>query len=82
MSFPQTVWIGSEQRSDAEWYAVKAFLSEFNAKTWMYEASNRSVEELEIAEVPIGDPNDYGGFARMPSPPARPFLKPKKREGC
>lgn len=28
-------------------------------------------------QPPVGDPNDSGGLARMPSIPARPFLKPK-----
>jgi hypothetical protein len=32
------------------------------------------------AKVAAGDPNDSGGLARMPKPPARPFLKPEMRK--
>ena len=45
------IWVGSEQRADAEWYAVAAFIGEVNAKLWMYEASNRTVEEIEVKDA-------------------------------
>lgn len=44
----KVIWVGSEQRSDAEWYVVKAFRTENFAKTWMYEASNRAVETVDL----------------------------------
>lgn len=45
------IWVGSEQREDSDWYAVAAFISERNAKLWMYEASNRTVEEIEVKDA-------------------------------
>lgn len=42
------VWVGSEQGSDAEWNLVKVFLGAFGAMIWMYKASNRYVEEVEL----------------------------------
>lgn len=47
----RTIWVGSEQREDAEWYTVAAFILETNAKAWMYEASNRGVEEVELKDA-------------------------------
>lgn len=43
------------------------------------DTARRMIESVLREREPIGDPNDSGGLARVPSVPERPFLKPKGR---
>jgi len=47
---PDKVWVGSAQDSANEWKVVNVFTQERTAKLWMYEASNRMVEEIGVEQ--------------------------------